>query len=128
MICQLHYRMSSLPALCRDASKLGNDPVFQVWSQFASELEQQVSPDVTVCMDAAIATIPALPDTVAGLLRATSTSLGCFDLQGQIQSLEEAVTTCRNKLEQLRGRREVQIRNYQTLGLCTGAALVILFI
>jgi len=55
-------------------------------------------------------------------------SLGRFDLTSQVQGLEMVQMAAMEELEALRRNRDVQLRNYQTLGLCTGIALVILFI
>jgi hypothetical protein len=54
--------------------------------------------------------------------------MGRFDLEGQLNGLEAVRTRCRDWLDELISGREVRLRNYQTLGLCAGAALVILFI
>jgi hypothetical protein len=54
--------------------------------------------------------------------------MGKFDIDGQINGLEAVRSLCRRMLDELTSGREVRLRNYQTLGLCAGAALVILFI
>ena len=55
-------------------------------------------------------------------------SLGRFDLSGQIQGLASVQKRAEFELEQLRRNQDVRLRSYQTLGLCAGAALVVLFL
>ena len=55
-------------------------------------------------------------------------SMGRFDVKGQIQGLEAVRSYCRGELENMAVNREARLRSYQTLGLCTGAALAILFV
>ena len=55
-------------------------------------------------------------------------SLGRFDLEGQLQGLESVRIYCREQLDELSKDRDVRLRSYQTLGLCAGAALAILFV
>ena len=54
--------------------------------------------------------------------------LGRFDLDGQLKGLDAVRQECRRHLEELNNNREVRLRSYQTLGLCAGAAIAILFI
>ncbi len=53
--------------------------------------------------------------------------LGRYDLQGQLQGLEAVQRGCEEALTALGRDREARLRSYQTLGLCAGAALAILF-
>jgi hypothetical protein len=54
--------------------------------------------------------------------------LGIFDLPGQLKGLEEAQQVCQRALEQLEKGQAARLRSYQTLALCAGAALTILFL
>lgn len=128
MICEMSYRMPPLALLFRGASGMCKGKVSQVMERFAYELEQQITPNVCVCMNAAIATVPNLPEKPAEHLRMLGTSLGQFDLQGQIERLESASTLCKQDLQRISNGREERIRNYQTFGICAGVILVIIFI
>ena len=55
-------------------------------------------------------------------------SLGRFDLQGQLQGIESVRAQCRKDLAELEDNRDQRLRSYQTLGLCAGCALAILFL
>ena len=51
----------------------------------------------------------------------------CFDLAGQLKSLKALQRACQDALVSLERDKDVRMRNYQTLGLCAGAALAIIF-
>lgn len=128
MIWELNYRMPPLAVLCRGAADAGQGAISQVLEQLALELDQQVTPDARTCMNVAIATVANLPEKAEKLLRILGTSLGRFDLQGQISGLEAVGELCKHDLQNMGNGRDMRMRNYQTLGLCAGAALVILFL
>lgn len=128
MECELQYHLTPLPSLCRQAAAESAGMIRELFCALAQELEDQVSPDVKSCMYAAIRKLPELPPQVSEALQELGTSLGRFDLQGQLRGLEAVRATCRCSLEDLSRNREVRLRSYQTLGLCAGAALAILFL
>ena len=128
MHCQLEYSMPPLAQLCYGASTVCTGPVRFVMAQFANALEQQQIPEVSGCMDAAIGAVKALPENAAAHLAELGISLGQFDLQGQLSGLEAAIARCRQDLETIRSGKENRTRTYRTLGLCAGAALVIILI
>ena len=128
MACELQYRLTPLPALCRQAACESNGVIRQVLSSFAEELEDQVTANVADCMNAAMARSAEIPELTKESLTVLGQSLGRFDLDGQLRGLESIRQTCRHKLEGLEADKEVRLRSYQTLGLCAGAALAILLI
>lgn len=127
MSSELHYRATPLPELCLMAEKESKGALQPVFSALAMELEGNLSPDVSRCMEAALnqAELPPLTHRNLQLLGST---LGRFDLEGQLKGLETVRTTCRTDLDALTAGRESRLRNYQTLSLCAGAALAILLI
>lgn len=126
--CELQYKLSPLPDLCRQAGREATGSLRKVFLHFADELDSQIFPEVKSCMHAAIAQCPNLPELTKQCLIQLGSSMGRFDLSGQIQSLEAVRITCRNHLSRLEAGKDVRLRSYQTLGLCAGAALVILFV
>ena len=125
---ELQYRLTPLPELCRQAAKETGSPLRDVFSQLARELDARTASEVYGCMTAALRTSQDLPAGVRKLLRQLGRSLGRFDLNGQLQGLEALEGACREQLEALNKNREVRLRSYQTLALCAGAALAILFV
>lgn len=128
MGCELQYHLTPLPELCRCAAAECGGCVSQVLLRLASELENQIAPEASSCMNAAISKTPKLPHRIRKNLTRLGGSLGRFDLPGQLKGLESARHMCRRDLEELSKNRDVRLRSYQTLGLCAGSALAILFL
>ena len=128
MGCELQYHLTPLPELCRAAAAECGGCVGRVLLNLAAELESQIAPDALACMNAAIAKTPKLPDRVRKNMTDLGGWLGRFDLQGQLKGLEAARQQCRRDLEELTDGRDIRLRSYQTLGLCVGSALAILFL
>lgn len=128
MGCELQYRMTPLPELCRQTGEAVKGTVGQAFRALAQEMERQVSADVESCMNAALASVPDLPGQSRTALHMLGQTLGRFDLEGQLKGLEAVRMDCRSKLKALTENKEPRLRSYQTLGLCAGAALAILFI
>jgi stage III sporulation protein AB len=128
MQCELQYRLTPLPDLCHQASRQSGGCVGELLEYLAQELENQISPDAGHCMGAAIEKISYMPHRCAEAALQLGRTLGRFDAQGQIRGMEGVRQFCRRNLDELANGREQRLRSYQTLGICAGAALVILFI
>ena len=128
MSCEIQYKMTPLPDLCRQASAETSGTLRKLFWCFAEELDGQISPNVKTCMNAAISKCRTIPDITRKCILQLGASMGRFDLSGQIQALEAVRLQCRKHLSKLEEGKEMRLRSYQTLGLCAGAALVILFI
>ncbi len=127
MSSELQYRLTPLPMLCSLAAANCNGVLSKVLSDFAQELEAQAAPDAAQCMSAALSRYPSLPPVSRELLYQFGNTAGRFDLEGQLTGILYLHQECTRNLQDLRKNRDVRLRNYQTLGLCAGAALVILF-
>lgn len=128
MQCELQYRLTPLPDLCRQAGFEQTGCIGSMLINLARELESQISPDVESCMNAALYTSGTLPKRVEKAFRIMGTSFGRFDIEGQVKGLEAVRSFCRGELEAMSVNRDSRLRSYQTLGLCAGAALAILFV
>lgn len=128
MECELQYRMTPLPALCASVAGQTKGPLHNLFNLLSQELENQISPDAQSCMHAAIGKCRGLPQQVVLSLQELGKTLGVFDIDGQITGLEASRKVCQMRLSFLRQNKDSRLRGYQTLGLCAGAALVILFI
>lgn len=126
--CELQYRLTPLPELCRQAGQENQGCVKSVLLNLAKELEDQTSPDVMSCMNAAFLNVKDIPKRTRNALDVMAQSLGRFDLEGQLKGINSARSVCRQNLEELSVNRDVRLRSYQTLGLCAGAALAILLV
>lgn len=128
MECELQYRLTPLPELCRMVSSDTGGLLRKLFLSFAQELEQRVMPDAASCMRSVIMRFSISSKELRLILAELGQSLGRFDLPGQLKGLEAVRRKCLLELEALARNRSERLRCYQTLGLCTGAALAILFI
>ena len=128
MQCELQYRLTPLPDLCHTAGTEHKNAVGAFFLALGEELESQISPDVGSCVHAAGTRAGTLPARVSKAFDILGTSLGRFDVEGQIRGLESVRAFVRSELELLASNRELRLRSYQTLSICAGAALAILFV
>ena len=124
----LQYKLMPLPDLCRSSVQRISGPLHRVMILFAEELEQQIAPDASSCMSAALINIRNLSSILRYLFMELGYSIGIYDLPGQLQGLEDVQIHCRKVLENMECNRELRIRSYQTLSICAGVALAILFL
>ena len=108
MASELEYRLTPLPELSRKAARDTCGVLRDVFANLARELDWQSEPDAGSCMRAAMDK--------------------CHDLPGQLKGIKAVQESCRRELARLERNRDARLRSYQTLGLCAGAALVILFV
>ncbi len=128
MQCQLQYRLTPLPTLCRQVAADFRNMPGRVFEELATMLESQVSTNIGQCMDAVLSDKKAIPTITRKQMLQLSNSLGRFGLDGQIKGLKAVQQDCKRILEEMRSNHDVRLRSYQTLGLCAGAALAILFV
>lgn len=128
MECELQYRLTPLPELCRLTAKEVTGILRDVFLNLARELDWQISPDAGSCMSAAVRKSPDLPVNLKEHLLNLGHTLGKFDLEGQLQGLQAVRSACEEDLKLLDMDGENRLRSYQTLGLCAGTALAILFL
>ena len=127
MECEMQYRLTPLPELCKLASDCLSGQLRSFFVSLSEELEAQVSPDVPHCVRAALSKSNEYPPSIRELLTLLGKTLGKFDVEGQLKGFEEVRSEGRRKLEEMAKNRDIRLRSYQTLGLCAGAAMAILF-
>lgn len=128
MICELQFRRTPLPQLFRKAADEYSGRIGHVLKMISQELDAQISPNAQRCVLVALDNCLDIPENIVELLRSMGTSLGKFDVDGQLQGLEAVRTSCYEQLKQLAQNKDIRIREYQTVGLCAGAAMAILFV
>lgn len=126
--CELQYNLTPLPQLISQAAGESKGVLKDVLTAFLTELEDQISPNVSNCMHCALSHCSEVPEHTRESLKELGRSLGKFDAKGQLESLDAVRLSCKKKLERLESNKDVRMRSYQTLGLCAGAALAILLI
>lgn len=127
MECDLRFHLTPLPELCIKAGQNTKGLISQIFCQLARDLDRHTQQDVAACMRSIVEN-SAAQGNIRELLLSFSKVLGRFDLEGQLKGIASVHSACERALEQLTNNRDMRLRSYQTLGLCAGAALVILFI
>ncbi len=128
MECELRYRLTPLPHLCRCvAAKFPLIPG-DFFSVLAAEMELQLSPDMEECVTRALRAQNSLPPITKRTIDFFGKTVGRFDLEGQLKGLDAVRSECKRNLEILTRDRDSRLRSYQTLGLCAGASIAILLI
>lgn len=125
---ELNYRMTPLPQLCRRVASVSVGCVQRIFQCIADELEHRNQHDVASCISIAMKKCPDTPKLTADQFLELGLSLGEFDLEGQIKSIQAVRTANDRLLNELYTEHKDKLRSYKTLGLCAGLALVILFI
>ena len=128
MYCELQYRLTPLPALCRQVSSVCTGDVKKVFLALSDELNNQIFPDVDNCMRAVLEKRKDIPKLTKKGLESLGKTLGRFDAEGQQRAIDTVRYTCSQDLDIYSKNQEQRLRSYKTLGLCAGAAMVILFI
>lgn len=127
MSCELSYHLSPLGNLCRGAAEHSSGTVRQFLSALAACLERQTAADAQLCVHEVLVHLETTP-RLRRLFRDFGATLGRFDLAGQLRGLENGIRSAGEALRALRDGAAERRRRYQTLGLCAGAALAILFL
>lgn len=128
MLSELMYKLTPLPELVRNSANKAPNIIKCIFESFADHLNQQIMPDASSCMDAAIAEANISYFYLQQLLETLGQSLGRFDLNGQISGLKHVQEQCRQALQALKADQTNRIRSYRILGLCAGISLAIFLI
>ena len=128
MLWELPFQLTPLPELLRHAVGRKKGCLSAVLLELARQLDRQVLPDAGSCMTAALETASLNYPSLQRQLDRLGQSLGRFDLEGQCKGLAAVKEGCDAELLRLRDSRDVRLRSYRVLGLCAGAALVILLL
>ena len=124
---ELKYRITPLPDLCRVAAEASGGKIRQLFQMLEQELRAYSVSEISGCMNGLLQTVE-IPVHCRRCLKNLGSSLGRFDLEGQIQGLQSVCSQCRQHLEQLQENRSDRLRSYQTLALCAGFGLAIILI
>lgn len=128
MLWELPFQLTPLPDLIRHAVAKNTGLIGTLFRGMADQLDRQVLPDALSCMEAELHDAVLAFPRLRKMLLLLGSSLGRFDLAGQLKGLSAVKEQCALELQELRADREPRLRSYRVLGLCAGAALVILLI
>ncbi len=128
MRCELRFTMTPLPRLCQVVVQTAHGTVKTLFTHLQGCLENSDSPEQAMRNAIARTKRLTLPDEILFSLLELGQTLGKFDLDGQISMLEMSQKRIRLCLERYEKDQAQRCRSYQTLGLCAGAALILLMI
>lgn len=128
ILCELPYKLTPLPQLIRSASSGLSGRMKQMLDAFAVQLDRQVLPDASCCMNSALDDYEIDSEKILRLLKQLGNSLGRFDLGGQLKELTGLQAECQTALSDMEQENDIRFRSYRVLGLCAGIALTILLI
>lgn len=125
---ELQYRLTPLPELVRTCCKQLIPSLKPVLLSFADFLEEQIYPQASDCMNAAVHQEDGLPIRVRHILHQMGQSMGRFALEGQLEGLKALDAQIEAELMEIHDNRISRIKSYQALSLSAGAALAILLL
>ena len=125
---ELQDRLTPLPVLCHKVTLNCKGNLCKIFDAYGKELDKQLSPNPHTCMLTALEQFTNIPASTVKLLRRLGETLGKYDYESQLRTLNDIQEECEYCLNRLRTNKDTRIRTYQTLGLCAGAALAILFV
>ena len=128
MKCELEYRHAPMAEVCRNTADICQNKTGEFFKYLSEELDSQIYPDPQFCTNNALSKIKVFPNSVRECILQFSSTLGAFDLDGQIQELNRIEQLIEQSLDKLTFEQGQRLRSYQTLGLCAGAAIAILLI
>lgn len=128
MLWELPFQLTPLPELIRHAARRDSGMLGAIFRGTAEQMDRQVFPDALSCMECEMGEwVNSFPH-LRRCLMLLGTSLGRFDLSGQLKGLASVKEQCSQELQELHTDRATRLRSYRVLGLCAGASLAILLI
>ncbi len=128
MLCDISYHITPLSDLLREAGQIMENSAGSALITLSGFLEENRFENGSQAMSAALERHGQIPSRCKKLLQLLGQSLGEFDLDGQVTQIQLVLESSRQELDEMEQQKQVRIRNYQTLSLCAGAALVILLL
>lgn len=126
--CELEYRRPPISYVTKYFAGDKKGSLFSFFRLLSEELESQARPSAEACVKAALSKVSDLPKQTVTYLNKLGSTLGCFDIEGQILEIRALRKEVDDTITHLRNNQDSQTKNYKTIGICAGAALTILFI
>ena len=126
--CEMQYRVTSFPEICRQIECTFSQKFSSFFGHLVQEIGAMHFQNVDMCFRETLEHCDNLPPLTVKNLSLLGNSICRFDLEGQITEINAVRDSCKKDLAALELNRDERFRSYQTLGLCAGAALAILFV
>jgi stage III sporulation protein AB len=127
MECELNYRLPALADLCMSVAESVTGVLRLTLINLASELNTQILPDATSCLQKVLSEVNVSPK-IRRLLERLAQSLGNFDADGQIKGICALQNETEQMLNLMACNQDMRLRSFRTLSLCAGAAVALLLI
>jgi len=101
IICDLQFRLTPLPQLLQSAKHLVSGSILDVLTCFIYDLESQIYPNVSTCLEHSLNCCRTVSPRCKKFLVLIGTSLGNFDLGGQLSCLNTARDSIARELNEL---------------------------
>ena len=125
---ELSFHLTPLSELCRQAANICTGDLSKFLLELAKDLENQIASDAEQCITTSLDKFRDFPFECKQLLRELGCTLGRFDIEGQQRSFDNILKEANRLYTNYCNNQDIRLRSYKTLGICAGAALVILFI
>ena len=127
MECELLYKGTPLPKIIHTIISNKKGIVFDVFNTLAAELEAQIQPNIAYCMDAALKKHPNTPPETRRFMEKFGKTLGQYSEEGQLLEIRALRQEAQHRQSRLEEDLESKTKTYKTLGVCAGAAIVVIF-
>ncbi len=125
---ELACRMWPLPVLFRHGAETMEGELRSILLELAGEMEQFTAADAYQCMICVLDHHSDLPENCKSILLKFGSSLGKFDLSGQLKEIMHIQEDVRAVLAEFAANRDEKLRCRWTLSLCAGIALAIVLL
>ena len=126
---EISYHLTPLAQLTQTVAQDLTEPVNALISAFGSRLLSAPEEPMQMHMLEAMKSCgAAVPQEARRILMTLSGSLGRQDVSAQVSALETASREIEAVRKDYENRQKTQCRSYETLGVCAGLAVAILFI
>ena len=127
---ELQYRLTPLPDVFRVLQESREAAVAAFFSALSGSLAAAESCTVGYACRQALRRTEGLciPVGARTALMSLFDTLGKYDLEGNLQALDLALSRLREEARQLQSSAAARCRTYVTLGVCTGLAVAVVLI
>lgn len=127
MECELLYKGSSLPVLLECLSINRKGMIYDFLKTLTAELNAQIQPHVNACVSAALQKHQTIPPQTKQMLIKFGQTLGQYAQEGQILEIRALKQELRQQIAKLEAEKDTKTKTYQTLSICAGAAIAVIF-
>lgn len=126
--CEMNYTLAPLAKLCNNVAGRTRGACADFFSSFGKLLSEGVPRSLAVRRLLSDEKRYRLPKEAQIALLELFESLGAYELEGENRLLQMTALRLKSAEERLEREKKPLAKSYATLGLCTGLALVILFL